>query len=199
MGDRKTMTDMDNNEIYDRFEAGLEKQLVQVCTGLGMLGGTLLSSDDIDGKWREFAPEYMARAVGNVAEYPEFSVACAAYAGMAVAYWWDADWGANHSRPFSSLTGVRGFDYMDDNIVVNILGLDLGSKEAGIMKSTVEALSSAVWAFIRRSGIERGTADAFHAFARACKVMYRTGASLELKRLGYSYQAVDLNSGRPLS
>lgn len=190
---------MENCESLDIFESGLEKRLLQMCTGLGMLSGTLLSSDDIDEKWREFAPKYMAQAVRNVAEYPEFAVACAAYAGMAIAHWWDVDWGPHHSCAFSVLQGTRGFDDMDDNIVVNILGLDLGSKEAGIMKSTVEALSSAVWAFIRRSGIERGTADAFHAFARACKVMYRTGASLELKRLGYSYQAVDLNSGRPLS
>lgn len=190
---------MENKERFDRFEADLEKQLLQMCTGLGMLGGTLLASDDIDEKWREFAPEYMADAVKNVAEYPEFSVACAAYAGMAVAHWWDEDWGPHHSCALGALQGPRGFDDMDDNIVVNILGFALDSKEAGLIKSTVEALATGLWNFIGRSGIERGTADAFQAFARSCKVMYRIGAALELKRLGYRFQAVDLNSGRPLS
>jgi hypothetical protein len=34
---------------------------------------------------------------------------------------------------------------------------------------------------------------AFHTFARACKVLYRTGAAIELHRLGYKFEAVNLN------
>jgi hypothetical protein len=33
---------------------------------------------------------------------------------------------------------------------------------------------------------------AFHVFARAVKVMYRIGAALELKRLGYKFEEVAL-------
>jgi hypothetical protein len=33
---------------------------------------------------------------------------------------------------------------------------------------------------------------AFHVFARAIKVMYRIGAALELKRLGYKFEEVQL-------
>jgi hypothetical protein len=33
---------------------------------------------------------------------------------------------------------------------------------------------------------------AFHAYARAIKVMFRIGASIELKRLGYKFEQVNL-------
>lgn len=182
----------------DKFEQGLEQELLRMCRSLGMLGDMLLASEDIDGKWKEFAPEYMAEAVKNVNEYPEFSVACAAYAGMAVAHWWDEDWGRHHSCHLSDLYGSRGFDDMDDHIVADVLALGDPVK-AGVTVKTVECLSQGVWTYIRSSAIERGTADAFNAFARACAVMFRVGAGIELKRLGYRYQAVNLGSGKPVS
>ena len=55
--------------------------------------------------------------------------------------------------------------------------------------------------FIRHEHIEHQTVKAFHIFARTVQVMYRIGAALQLKRLGYKFHKVDLSrSGmKPLS
>ena len=45
---------------------------------------------------------------------------------------------------------------------------------------------------IRHEQIEPQSPIAFHVFARAIKVMYRIGAALELKRLGYKLELVNL-------
>ena len=177
-------------EELDIFETNLEQHLMKVCRSFGLMGDVLLSSDDIDGKWKEWAPEYIAEAVKTVSDYPQFSVACAGYAGMAVAKWWDEDWGRHHGAAFSSLLGSRGFDNMDDHIIESVLGLPLESVEGGALFKNMELISQACWDFIRKSSVESGTADAFHAFARACRVMFRVSASVELRRLGYRYQAV---------
>lgn len=179
------------NEEFNTFEANLQDTLLRVCTSLGMLDGTLLSSDDLDGKWKEFAPEYMVDAVKNVNDYPDFTLACAGYAGLAVAKWWDEDWGRHHGAEFKALQGPRGFDDMDDNITVNILGLPLDSAEAGVLRSTFECLTQQAWNFLRHSQVERGTADALKAFARAAYVIFRIGAAIQLKKMGYRYQAIN--------
>lgn len=187
---------MMTNEELESFEKGLQEELMKLAKSFGMLGSFFLETEDIDVKWKEFAPEYLAEAVKNVNDYPEFAVACAAYAGMATAHWWDEDWGRHHSSKFADLLGPRGFDDMDDYIVTRIMGFPLDSAEAGTMKSTIELLSQQTWAYIRRSGVERATADAYAALARACRALFRVGAAMELKRLGYNYQAVAL-PGRP--
>jgi len=174
----------------DIFESGLQNELLKVGSSFGMLGDTLLASDDIDDKWKELAPEYMAEAVKQVNSYPEFSVACAAYAGMAVAHWWDEDWGRHHSEKFSALLGSRGFDNMDDHIMADILGHPIDSVEAGVIVKNMEVLAQCTWNYIRHSSVEAGTSDAFNALARACRVLFRTGAAMQLKKLGYRYQAV---------
>ncbi len=160
-----------------------------------MLDGTLLSSEDIDYKWKEFAPEYMMDAVKNVNDYPEFAVACAGYAGMAVARWWDEDWGRHHSAKFAALLGSRGFDNMDDHILVDILG----RKTDDMIVKMMECLSRTCWNYIRHSSVEPGTKEAFYALECACRCMFRVGASMELKSLGYRYQAYDMNTGKPVS
>jgi len=181
------------NTEFDTFEANLLNELMKVARSLGMLGDTLLASDDIDDKWKEYAPEYMADAVKNVNSYPEFSIACAGYVGMAIAKWWDEDWGRHHSAKFASLLGDRGFDNMDDHIMVDILGHELGSTDAAVLVKTMEVLAQTTWNYIRHSSVEAGTADAFNALARACRCLYRIGAAIILKKLGYRFQAVNLN------
>ena len=53
--------------------------------------------------------------------------------------------------------------------------------------------------FIRREGIEHQTVKAFHIYARTVKVMFKIGAALQLRRLGYKFHKVDLNkAGRSI-
>lgn len=192
---------MEDNRYFDTYEQNLQQELLRVCTSLGMLDGDLLASEDIDDKWKEWAPEYIAEALPEVNSYPEFAVACAGYAGMAVAQWWDTDWGRNHSKDYATLHGPRGFDDMDEHIVQNILGLQLDSVEAKQIMNILLCCAQKAVDFIRFEQIEHQTVKAFHIFARTVKVMYKTGAALQLHRLGYKFHKVDMSKAgmKPLS
>ena len=190
---------MEDTRYFDTYENNLQQEILKVCTSLGMLDGDLLNSEDIDLKWKEWAPEYIAEALPEVNTYPEFAIACAGYAGMAVAQWWDEDWGRHHSEGYESLHGTRGFDDMDEHIVQNILGLSLDSVEAKQIMNILLCCAQKAVDFIRHEQIEAQTVKAFHIFARTVKVMFRTGAALQLKRLGYKFHKGDLSrSGRKL-
>ena len=191
----------ENTQYYDSYEENLQRELLKMCTSLGMLDGELLSSEDIDQKWKEWAPDYIAEALPEVNSYPEFAIACAGYAGMAVAQWWDQDWGRNHGAGYNTLHGPRGFDDMDEHIVQNILGLSLYSPDAKQIMNILLCCAQSAVTFIQHEQIEHQTVKAFHIFARTVKVLYRIGAALQLRRLGYKFHKVDLSrSGmKPLS
>ena len=61
------------------------------------------------------------------------------------------------------------------------------------LKDTMRVVAEQALSQIHHSGIEPQSIMAFHTFARACKVLYRIGAALELYRLGYEFKAVTLN------
>ena len=191
----------ENIQYYETYEENLQREILRMCTSLGMLDGELLRSEDIDQTRKEWAPEYIAEALPEVNSYPEFAIACAGYAGMAVAQWWDQDWGRHHSARYESLHGPRGFDDMDEFIVQNILGLTLDSVDAKQIMNILLCCAQKASTFIQHEHIEHQTVKAFHIFARTVKVMFRTGASLQLKRLGYRFHkvALDRNGSKLLS
>ena len=184
----------ENTQYFDAYEENLLNELVRTVSSLGMLDGQLLNSEDIDQKWKEWAPEYIAEALPEVNSYPEFAIACAGYAGMAVAKWWDADWGRHHGSKYESLHGPRGFDDMDEFIVQNILGLALDSTEAKQIMNILLCCAQKAVTFIQHEHIEAQTVKAFHIFARTVRVLYKTGASIQLRRLGYKFHKVNSNS-----
>lgn len=179
-----------NKEYLENFETSLQDELLRLCTSMKMLSGQLPASDDIDNRWRELAPEYMADAVPQVRDYPTVSVAWAAYVGMAVAHGWDSDWEACSKASYQSYYGNQGFDDMDEHIVQQVLGLLPDGYEAAALENAIRRCGEAAVARIRHEHIEPQSPMAFHIFARACKVMYRTGAALELKRLGYKFEKI---------
>lgn len=183
-----------NIEYLDNFEAHLLEDMIRVCTSFGMLDGTLLESDDINAKWKEFAPEYMADAVPNINDFPEAAIGWAGYIGLAVAKWWDEDWGRHHNAAYLSLHGERGFDDMDDHIMKDIIGYEPSSAEAGVITKTIFCCTQKAIDAIRHENIEGQTVMAFHTFARAARAMFKTGAAIELKREGYRYQKVRLEA-----
>lgn len=179
-------------EYLNRFENKLQEALLRLCTSYHMLDGTLLASDDIDLHWKKLAPEYMADAVPQVREYPTVSVAWAAYLGMAVAYGWDVDWETMEKAEYQAYYGEQGFDDMDEHIVRDILGLPLDGEEARNIEAMVRRCAQAAIDHIRHEGIEPQSEMAFHVFVRATKAMYRIGAAMELKRLGYKFEKINL-------
>ena len=192
---------MNDLEYYNSFEERLQLELLKLCNSMEALDPVLAESEDITEKWNDYATPYMADAIEQVNDYPNASIAWPAFMGMAVAQWWDVDWLANQNNPYEKFYGVEGGDDMDDNIMVNILGFPLGSpEEVQIRDVTITCAEKAI-AMIMKEDFEPGSEKAFYMLARTMKVMYKIGAALQLKRLGYKFQKVDLSrSGmKPLS
>ena len=179
---------MEDSFYYDVFENHLRDELVSLCTLNKMLNGNVLRSDDIDAKWKELAPDYLADAMKQLADYPTVSVAWAGYVGMAIAKWWDQDWATFGTWPYAKLLGKRGFDDMDEHIVSDILGIRLESDEAERIENVMRQCATTAIGFIRHENIEPQSIRAFYVFARALKVMFEVGAAIELKRLGYQWK-----------
>lgn len=93
---------------------------------------------------------------------------------------WDYRWGA------------EGFDDMDEHIIRDILGMSLDSQAAKDIEAMLRRCAYASHTMLRRENIEPQSAMAYYVFARVVKVMYRIGAAMELRRLGYKYEKVDL-------
>ena len=184
-------------EYYDRFEIKLQDDLLRLCTSYQQLDGVLIASEDIDGHWNVLGPQYLADAVEQVRDYPIVSVAWAAYLGTGVAWGWDADWAAVSKAPYQLFYGEQGFDDMDEHIVRDLLQLPLDSKEAGQLEDIIRRCGQATVSMIRHEQIEPQSPMAFHVFARACRTMFRIGAAIELKRLGYKFEKIEL--GRNLN
>ena len=179
--------------ILERFENKLQGELIKLCTSYGMLEGTLLSTDDINELWHSnLAPEYVADAVTQIHDYPTVSVAWAAYLGMAVAYGWDKDWEKCKTAEYKSYYGNDGFDDMDEHIIRDIIGFPLDSQPAGDIEMMIRRMAQTTINLIRHEQIEPQSPMAFHVFARAVKVMFRIGAALQLKRLGYKFEKMSL-------
>lgn len=179
-------------ELLDRFESQLTDEMLRLATSRMLLDGTLLSSEDIDYRWHELAPEYMADAIKEISEYPTVSVAWAGYIGMAIANGWDKDWSSTQKATYQSFYGNDGFDDMDEHILRDILGLQLESDTAQWIEKAIRICAQTAVSRIRHENIEPQSPMAFHVFARAVKTMYRIGAAIELKRLGYKFEKVNL-------
>ena len=183
---------MEQTEYFDTFENNLLQELMKLCTSHKMLEGTLLASDDIDERWKEYAPEYMADAVPQVNKFPAAAMAWAGYVGMAVAHRWDENWEQYASEPYANLHGEQGFDDMDEHIVQHILGLSLEDEAAQKIEDMMRRCANTAITFIRREDTEEQTTKAFYIFARTPRVMFRIGAAMELHRLGYKFEKVNL-------
>lgn len=183
---------MEQTEYFDTFENNLLTELLKLCTSHGVLSGTLLASEDIDERWKAYAPEYMADAVPQVNAYPAAAIAWAGYVGMAVANRWDYGWEQYAEEPYTALHGKDGFDDMDEHIVEQILGLALDSEEAQKIEQVMRSCAHTAMTFIRREDTEAQSTKAFYIFARTTRVLFRIGAAIELKRLGYKFEKVNL-------
>lgn len=188
---------MDNKEYLDNFELSLTEKLIQLCRSNNYLEGVFPSTDDINGLWMKLAPEYLADAVGQVRDYPVVSVAWAAYMGMAVANGWDRDWAKTSQMEYSTLYGARRFDDMDEHIVSDILNIPLASDEARALEDMVRRCGELTVDLIRHEQVEPQSALAYHIFVRASRAMYRVGAAMELKRLGYRMEPMGGYNGLP--
>ncbi len=183
---------MNNTEYLDSFEKKVYSEILKLCTSYVAIDGILPTSQDIEEHWNILAPEYLHDSIPQINDYPTVSIAWAGYLGMAVANDWDNNWEVYKDRPYKEFHGAQGFDDMDENILYNILGVFSDSQEAKDIEDMMRRLAQQALTLLRRECIEPQSPTAFYAYTRVVNVMYRIGASLELLRLGYVCQKVNL-------
>ena len=170
-------------DYLDRFEAILEEGLVKLSSNLSLQEGEMLSSEDILNKWNDSLMQgYVGDAVENFNGYPEVAIAWAAYLGMGVAHDWDADFQLFSKRVYPDYYGPRGFDDMDEHIV-DLIGAD--ESLAVKLRLSLQSLAVAAQGLMRHEGVEANTERGFYVLVRIYSVMFRLGAAIELRRLGY--------------
>ena len=176
----------ENLNYLKLYEERLEQTLLKHCTDQGTLDGKLLSTPDIDGCWMALAPEYLADAVPEIADYPLVALGWAMCLGLAMAKLWDTDWGTYGKAPaetYRQMRDHRGFDCMDEHILEDILCLD---KEAAAKTSELVAdCAGRVYSSLRHSQLEPGTAEAFRGYISCLHQLYLAGMCVQLHRLGY--------------
>lgn len=182
-------------ELLNTFAENLSKAVVKQCSDDGLLDGQMLTVEELNEKWRESAAEYMAAAVPQIAEYPLAAIAWACYMGMGAAVLWDKSWGEYKDVQdwYSLMAKPRGFDEMDEYVVECLIGYALTSSEAEKLENTIRKCAHLAQTFIRKEGIEPQSVMAFHIYARAVKVFFELGVSLELYHRGYKYVKMNVN------
>ena len=181
------------HELLNKYEEGLRKALIAHLTEKKLLEGQLLEVEELNQKWHDAAPSYMADAVPEIAKYPLVAIAWAMYEGMGIAVLWDKEWNRyeNVEDLHKMFTEPRGFDCMDEYITEILLCHPLGSAEAEKLEDMIRSTAERAHSLIRKEQVEAQSIMAFHVFARTTKVMFEMGVSVALKRMGYNYVKVN--------
>ncbi len=182
--------EQEQSQYLAQYEEKLMLHLLRQTSDNGFLDGQLLEIAELDEKWLTSAPEYMAAAVPEIAEYPSVAIAWAGYLGMGVAVLWDTA-GEDYAEVddlYTLISKPRGFDAMDEYVIEGLLGYSLESDEADRLESLMRGLAHSAQGMIRKENIEAQSVMAFHIFARTTKVFYRLGISIALRELGYRYE-----------
>lgn len=187
---------MEEKEYLEHYEQRLESLLA----GIYGSEGRLMEVAELEERWREFAADYMADAVSQINSYPAFTLAVAAYVGMALAAWWDTAWDSHAKEDYNDLKRYGGgFDTVDEYILKHILGVNPDTPEREKLDETLRTLAHTVMNAIQHEQIEKQTTRAFYILARSAKVMFRAGVTIELTRRGYRYEKVKVTNPTPVS
>lgn len=184
---------MEQQEYLQNFEKGLAEQLTKMLSDKRLLGGYTFEVEELTELWHRLAPDYMADAVPQIADYPLAAIAWAAYFGAGAAVLWDKQTLKADENTYLRLRDARGFDEMDEYVAY--LMLDAGIKQPDIDRVEDALRSAAISAetAIRKEGIEPQSVMAFHIFARVVKVFFALGASITLHLMGYKYEKVKVD------
>ncbi|MBQ7952885.1 MAG: hypothetical protein IJ286_07230 [Alistipes sp.] len=184
---------MEQQEYLQNFEKGLAEQLTKMLSDKRLLGGYTFEVEELTELWHRCAPDYMADAVPQIADYPLAAIAWAAYFGAGAAVMWDKQTLKADENTYLRLRDARGFDELDEYVAY--LMLDAGIKQPDIDRVEDALRSAAISAetAIRKEGIEPQSVMAFHIFARVVKVFFALGASITLHLMGYKYEKVKVD------
>jgi len=179
---------MEQLDFLNQYESKLMQDMLQFCRDKGLLENRLLETPDITEKWDVICPEYMTDSIKEIAKYPTVALGWAMYVGMGLAKYWDEDWEiySKVENLYIHMRDKRGYDYMDEYVREDILGL----KGDDFIKCEDLVRSCAQMALdhIRHEQIEPQSPMAYYVYARSIKVLYLIGAAVELRKLGYNME-----------
>lgn len=174
-----------DKEYLDNYEIAVYKTIRDFLLGKDAIDEKRFDAPDIDEKWEHICQSYITDGIREFNAYPTVSLGWMMFIGMAVAKMWDEDW-EKYSREkdlYFMLREVRGYDYMDEYICEDVLGLN--AEDAKATTKLVGDVSLAAHQALLREGFEPATPMAFHAYVRTLRQLYVAGAGMQLKRMGY--------------
>ena len=141
-------------EYLNRFENGLNQQLVDYLQQEGLLDSILPDTPDLDELFERIGTAYITDGVREFQNYPVASLGWMMFVGMAAAYEWDDDWQALEAdeHPYERWRDVRGYDLMDEYIREEVLRL--AGEASGRVADVVEHCARMVYASIQHEQIE---------------------------------------------
>lgn len=184
---------MEQKEYLANFEKGLAEQLTKMLSDKCLLGSYTFEVEELAELWHRCAPDYMADAVPQIADYPLAAIAWAAYFGAGAAVLWDKQTINPEENTYLRLRDARGFDEMDEYVAYLLLDTGIKQSEIDKVEDALRSAAIAAETAIRKEGIEPQSVMAFHIFARVVKVFFVLGASLALYLLGYKYEKVKVD------
>ncbi len=171
----------------ESFEDKLKVILLQYLRQENVVGERFPICPDVEEKWQDMSAAYMPDGVREFNEYPMVSLGWIMFVGMALAKFWDEDWelyGAlNTSSLYEGLRDKRGFDYMDEYILEDVLKLD--EEACKKMTDIVAECACITNTFLRNQNIEPGTRAAVEAYVECLHQMYLMGMAVQLNAMGY--------------
>lgn len=174
------------NMINDMdFESKIEQDLHQYLTGLGVLDERMPECVDIEDKWENIANAYLPDGVREFNDYPMVSLGWIMFVGMALAKYWDEDWAKYCLLDclYENLRDARGYDYMDEYILEDVLKLDAAAQEK--TGRIVQECAARLDNVLRHASVEPGTKAAFDMYVACLHQLYIMGAAVQLNAMGY--------------
>lgn len=174
-----------NKDIVEAFEAKVQEDIIGFLQKKGVLDKVVPDCPDVEEKWDVIARAYLPDGARESAGYPVVSLGWIMFVGMAMAFYWDADWEryALQDDIYESLRDMRGYDNMDEAVVEDVLKLK--GEGAERLTSLAAETASRVYNMLRHEQVEPGTQAALGCYVAALHQLYLAGAALELNVLGY--------------
>lgn len=167
------------------FEQRVQEDLHQFLIRQGMIEDRMPQCPDVEGRWADVGEAYLPDGMREFRGYPVVSLGWMMLLGMAVARFWDNNWEkyAGMKDLYSPLRNARGFDFMDEHILEDILRQDEPTRQA--TGALVSECAARALSLLRHEPIEPGSAEAFQAYVACLHQLYLMGMAVQLKAMGY--------------
>lgn len=173
---------MDNKVDYETL---FRNNIANYLREKSQVDEVLPEAPDIEALWASIGEAYLPDAIREFNDYPKVVLGWIMYVGMAVAKFWDADWErySQINNIYIYLRDKRDYDHLDDYIKEEVLQLDKAG--ANLLQDIVSECAARVYNQFLHLSLQSGTEPAFRAFVAALHEMYRMGAAMQLRRMGY--------------